>query len=531
MPHSIVPGLSIRIIDAFKRALIKAGLPSILFLSLAIVIGGSRTAAAQSGEIVWSQPLNISGPGEDVATDPFVLADPSGVAHLFWMQRFNQDYGEPDTLMYAQWDGRGWSNPVDIFLTQSPLLPGMHYPHAIIDKEGYIHLIWLDQNWPSYALYYSSAHASEAHDAGAWQEPTLLAADATGTNYSVDLAYEPPHTLHVTFARVQQGENPPEQRAASYIRSGNGGATWSAPLDIYTVPELQSGVSNTRLLADRGRVFASWSEWNEAGNGRAVYFARSLDSGEHWENPTVLSQVQPGDYERDWTNLALLDQDQLVAMWEGGFRAYRHAQYSYDGGATWTDPIDTFPGLIGENGFAHFVRDSNDVQHLFVAQRIREGNPSGLEGGLGLWHSVWNGGTSWARPNLAGGQNNMVNPTVAVIGGNRVVAAWYSNLNYEIIVMTGEIQGAPAVTAQPWIRGAPTPTGTPPSTATPASSAAVDVSNNDTAENVTALDTAPPLRGQPTIGRALIIGLLPTVLFTAAIFLWVFLKQGYRSPF
>ncbi len=499
-----------------------------LIILIALVMGQQRRAQAQSEEIIWAQPFNISGPGENVAAEPFALADPSGMAHLFWVQRFNQDFGEPDTLMYAQWDGREWSKPIDIFLAQSPNLPGMHYPDAVIDEDGYIHLIWIDQNWPSYALYYSSAHATEAHNARAWEEPTMLAGDATGTNYSVDLAYESPQTLHVTFARVQQGENPPEQRAVSYTRSTNGGVTWSTPLDIYTIPDFQSGASNTRLLADRGRLFTSWSEWDETGNGRAVYFARSLDGGDRWENPVMLSQVRPGEYERDWTNLALLGEDQLVAMWEGGFRAYRHAQYSYDAGATWTDPIDTFPGLIGENGFAHFVRDSNDVQHLFVAQRIREGNPSGLEGGLGLWHSVWNGGTSWARPDLAGGQNNMINPTVAVVGGNRFVTAWYSGLDYEIMVMTGEILGAPGLAPEQWIQ--PTSTPLPTATATPEMAASVsnDGDSGSPADGVS-LESSPAPGERPTIGNVLIAGLLPTVLLTTAVFLWVLSGQQRRS--
>lgn len=530
MLQSTSPYLSVDFLRALKRVLINAGLPLALLALVVVVVGSQRRAHAQSAGITWSQPFNISGPGEDVATDPFLLADPAGYAHLFWAQRFNQDFGEPDTLMYAQWDGREWSSPIDIFLTSSPLLPGMHYPTAVIDEEGYIHMIWIDQNWPSYALYYSSAHVTEARNAKAWQEPVLLAGDATGTNYSLDLAYESPQTLHVIFARVQQGNNPPEQRAVSYTRSTDGGATWSTPLDIYTVPDFQSGASNTRLLADRGRLFASWSEWDETGNGHAVYFARSLDSGDRWESPIMLSQVKPGEYERDWANLALLGEDHLVAMWEGGFRAYRHAQYSYDAGATWTDPIDTFPGLIGENGYAHFVRDSNEVLHLFVAQRIREGNPSGLEGGLGLWHSVWNGGTSWARPNLAGGQNDMVNPTVAVTGGNRLAAAWYSNLNYEIMVMTGEIQGAPEVTAQPWDQPTPTPTETPLPAATVTPAVAISGDNGGAAEEAPEFDTTPPPGGRATIGRVLLIGLLPTVFLTAAVFLWVLSGQRRSSP-
>jgi hypothetical protein len=71
--------------------------------------------------------------------------------------------------------------------------------------------------------------------------------------------------------------------------------------------------------------------------------------------------------------------------------------YSYDGGVTWSEPIDTFPWLIGENGFVEFAYDSNNSLHLFVAQRVREGY-SERGDRIGLWHSVWEGGTRWREP-------------------------------------------------------------------------------------------------------------------------------------
>jgi hypothetical protein len=44
----------------------------------------------------------------------------------------------------------------------------------------------------------------------------------------------------------------------------------------------------------------------------------------------------------------------------------------------------------------------------------------------------------------------MTNPKVAIVNGNRIVAAWYGSQIYEINVATGVIQGAPAIPSQPW---------------------------------------------------------------------------------
>jgi len=136
--------------------------------------------------------------------------------------------------------------------------------------------------------------------------------------------------------------------------------------------------------------------------------------------------------------------------------------YSNDDGASWTEPADLFPNLIGENGFVEFAYDGSGSLHLFVAQRIREGSePQRGEVVEGLWHSVWDRETSWTSPVLVGGINPMVNPKVAIVRGNRIVTVWYSTREGEIITMTGEIPAASDVAPLPWSEGSPVLRSTP----------------------------------------------------------------------
>jgi hypothetical protein len=410
-----------------------------------------KSAVAQAGEITWSSVINISNSPDYTSTDPFLLADPAGRAHLFWAEKVSNAPGnQPDTIMYGVWDGMTWSSPIDIIY--SPPDTGnllTIYPHAALDDIGQIHLIWVEQpNFPNYTLYHSYANASEANAARAWSTPQVISEDLSGTKYSIHIASRPNGELHLIHARVRQGFFPPEDRAVTYLRSLDRGLTWSDPVDIYSVPDPERGASDTRLLlASPGKVYATWTEWDGTGNGQAVYFARSLDNGDNWERPVRLSERVGDEYERDWAQLALLGENQLVVMWEGGFRAYRHAMYSYDGGVTWSEPVDTFPWLIGENGFVEFAHDSNGKLHLFIAQRVREGY---IERGAreGLWHSVWEGGTRWRDPTLSGGHNPMINPKVVIIQGNLVVAAWYAPPTYEVMVMSGKIENAPSLLPQ-----------------------------------------------------------------------------------
>ena len=361
--------------------------------------------------------------------------------------------------MYAVWDGVTWSSPVDIRF--SPPAAGnqlLIYPHAVMDDIGQIHLFWIEQpNFPNYTLYHSYAYANEAYSARAWSAPRMITEDLTATKYSIHIASRPNGELHLVHARVRTGFLPPEDRAVAYLRSDDRGLSWSEPIDIWSVPDPERGASDTRmLLDDPGKVYITWTEWDGTGNGQAVYFARSLDNGNTWDRPVRLSERVGDEYERDWAQLALLGEDQLVVMWEGGFRAYRHAMYSNDGGVTWSEPIDTFPWLIGENGFVEFAYDSTGKLHLFIAQRVREGY---IERGTreGLWHSVWEGGMRWREPILTGGNESMVNPKVVIVGGNQVVATWYAPPIYEIKVITGKIQNAPEILPQPLPSATPSP--------------------------------------------------------------------------
>jgi hypothetical protein len=247
------------------------------------------------------------------------------------------------------------------------------------------------------------------------------------------------------------------------MRSNDLGQTWSEPYVLFTSPVLMWGTSDTRLIFDPpSNLYASWTLWDDDGNGYRVYFIRSVDNGETWGEPVILTENRGDEYERDWNNLVPLDNNLLMAMWEGGWRAYRQAQYSIDNGVTWSEAIDTFPRLIGDNGFVEFARDSNGTWHSFVANRPREGIEAGsISNDVSLWHSVWQGGTSWSEPTQAiTGEpaKAMTNPKVTIVNGNRIVAAWYGSQIYEIYVASGVIQGAPALAPSPWDASAVYPT-------------------------------------------------------------------------
>jgi len=433
-------------------------LVSLMFLSIAMVSPQQRgNAAAMNSEIVWEAPRNISNSPESTSTDPFLLSDPTGKVHLFWAEKMSAIEGnQPDTLMYTVWDGKNWFKSTDIFFApESDGTPIIAYPHAVIDSTGKIHLIWLAQpNFPNYTLFYSSAFAPDALLADNWSHQIALASDLTGTKYSIDIAFRAEQEIHVVYARVQQGSGAREERAVSYTRSLDGGISWSDPIDIASIKDTQSGASDTRILMDTDqRIYTTWTEWGESGLGEAIYFSKSLDNGDTWKPPIALSRKIGNEYERDWSNIQIIGNNHLVVMWEGGWRAYRQAQYSEDGGETWSKPIDTFPWLIGENGTVEFARDSNDQLHLFIAQRVREGYESRGDGNnAAIWHSQWRGDHYWTEPTQVTEAVNLINPKVVITAGNLAVATWYTQRDLEIMVSVGQISGAPRIIQSAWDR-------------------------------------------------------------------------------
>lgn len=403
--------------------------------------------SAKEGDVVGCTPdFNISQSPDFTSADPFLVADPTGVVHLFWAELLPGSAGAsnvPDTLMYSVWDGTSWSTPVDLFLSPREFfnrrIMGIR---AVLDEQRVLHLSW---QGPDNTFYYSQAPADEAGNARAWEPALQLTREEAGAQFSSYLTYEPPSTLHIAYGH---GISNSENRSVMYIRSTDRGDTWSEPIELTRMATPGRGPSNVRLLVGQpGDLYASWTEWDLTGNGQAIYFTRSSDSGLTWASPVLLDERQGEEYERDWSTLALLGEDELVAFWEGGFRAYRQAQYSYDGGATWTDPIDTLDWLIADNGFAEFVRDSAGRLHLFVLQRVREGN---VDKGPreGLWHTMWEGNQQWREPELVGSQTPANLVSVAISGGNQLFAATTGTFDYEIHIRRCTIEGAPAIETQ-----------------------------------------------------------------------------------
>ena len=384
---------------------------------------------AQSPDGNWSDFVNISNT-PTASTYPCVAADTEGNVHVFWSEDvggmtenpiIGQDgspqldtFGDPinylmdtgNSLFYSRWDGNQWSSPVDIQYN-----PGgkIVYPEAVADTKGMLHVIWVSANGPNAMLFYSDAPIERAGSAAMWSKPVMLAQQILFAYYPAGITADPSGGLHILYSQLGVGAG------AYIINSYDNGLTWSEPISIYNTNDPiggREGVSTVRIVTDqKGRLHATWTRYGSGGNGKAILYSQSRDSGRTWSDPFEVATWQPGWYEVDWLNVGVVE-DEIHLVWEGSSRvATQVERISHDSGLTWSEPGYILPNIVGENGFADLVTDSADQLHLLVVKR---GDPDGLSNGI--WYTSWKK-DRWQDPILLGATDSSLYKIVSQLDG------------------------------------------------------------------------------------------------------------------
>ncbi len=120
---------------------------SIVFLMLMLLTlysTGGKLAKAQTGEVDWSQPLNLSQSG--ASSNPVMVMDANNVFHVIWQDKING-------TMYTKREGGNWSVP-----SQVKMQFRENNPALVADLKGIIHVFWRDEN---NRLFYSRVASSD----------------------------------------------------------------------------------------------------------------------------------------------------------------------------------------------------------------------------------------------------------------------------------------------------------------------------------------------------------------------------------
>ena len=267
-------------------------------------------------------------------------------------------------------------------------------------------------------------------------------------------------------------------------------------------------------LDSQGQLHAVWDVTNRAGIAETLYYAR-LGKDQPWSFPMVMGTLKECHYKTNMASIVSYT-NTLFLMYNCGAPPQRWLRRSSDGGLTWTEPVNSFSSLVGENGIPVLLIDSSNRLHVILGNRI--GNPEIH----GLWHSVWNG-QRWNEPEpiVSGPRTREFDPSLpqAIISqGNVILATWRQDPGPEMhangVWYSYATLNAPelAPIALPTMRATPTIlVSTLTKTVVPSSTPLPKVVN--TPSNYS--PSVPATDSDPNIG--LLIAMIPVVLLVLAL--------------
>ena len=442
----------------------------VIALTLLAISSGLSYSSAQSEPQAWSAPLNLfETTGR--ASEPEVVADPSGTLHVFWAYGApgEEDSGAHQAIYHVSQTDGSWSQPVDVLTSPGGRVARMH--SVLADEEGYLHIVWSGGN----TIYHSRVYALEASSVRAWRAPTALVSGVTVLE--PDIAVDGQGGLYIVWTQARAG--------LMFTRSDDGGTTWSQPRVAFpsaTDTDLArwgriavDDASRLHLVLTHAVRDPNVSAGSE--NPNFLYYLRSEDQGETWSEPFQI--VDSPDFGE--VNVVAFGRDEIHLAWNGrAGRKGRYHRWSTNGGKTWSaiDEIagpEDRAGSAGLTGFPVVLTDSAGATHII------------FNGGQ-IYSSSWLDGT-WSNPLLISGDVDgcgvtrehcqMEDFSATLSAGNQLHAVFHDGLE-RIWYVTRQVDAPPREprslpTAKPDTVLAAMSTAAPARTATPSTSSRPDL--------------------------------------------------------
>lgn len=270
------------------------------------------TASAPSP---WSEVEQFSLGGQ-AAGVPSLAIDGKGRTHVVWSAA-SSAAGLGTSMYYAQSSSTGTLGPFG--LMQSLKSAIARQPALLHEaRRQVLHLVW--SGGMDGSLLYSWAGADEVGSSSAWSAPLTVSslADSSWPQIAQDAA----GTLYVLFVVPLN-----EMRGVYISRSSDGGATWSEPGLVFDAHQNHTPmvIHPTLAVGAGGELHAAWVNAQTPGLGGtlSIQYSRSLDGGETWSNPLILTSEG-----FSWPRLSVAaDQLHLVYAAEAGDRGSIYHRY------------------------------------------------------------------------------------------------------------------------------------------------------------------------------------------------------------
>ncbi len=470
------------------------------YIGALLVLSIDNVTFAQGRVIDWTEPVNLSNT-EVSSSQPAVAVDPYGNVHVFWSEDVGGELVERgtgprtgNTIYYTRWDGKNWSEPIDIFFTTAQ---GNYfgYPSVAVTPDGFIHLAWRAVD----GIHYSHVPAYAPPGAGAWAAERIIA-QAAGED-SPRLVADSSGGLHLTYARWRSAVDGQKDGNVYYQNSVDGGLSWSSPIQVSTIPLKDKAIAGLPRLAIQNEGKIIHLVWYEVGPpdwiGGKIFYARSLDGGQSWTWPLDIAHVKGAEKWTSHANIGVGGKGEIVITWVCGESAGRCSRQSQDRGQTWNAARHVFGDLISLAGWDTLVSDGMGNLYWILQLRFPEA----------MYYSVWTD-RGWSDPPVpfitSGPMAYAHYPDATIRLGNKISLVMVDQNIGEIYYASGQTDGLanpPAPTPSPILTlhasATPPPERSPMSTASSAADLAA---------------SAPPSGSFGGPGAAVLAGVLPVAI-------------------
>ena len=333
-----------------------------------------------------------------------------------------------DSLMYRELRGGQWSGIQDIYSYAHPAGGNSEVTvrnSIVAGRDRKLHVVFRQLN----DIVHFSAPADQARSAQAWSAYKPLA--PVGGYYNA-LAIDSTATLHTLWTQgvVDTPDQPrpgcPNCANLFYRRSSDGGVTWSLSQNLSRRFE---GANRPQIAVDQhDRIHIVWDEGFDwyAGSGVPKYgvYIRSDDGGDSWSAPVVFSLTGERTYQ---ITLAVTPEGNPRVI----YRTARHLYYqrSEDGGSTWSAPAE-IPGIEARStNDPNLDRYSAAIDGSGQLHVLAVGFPLDRAGATpSLLHLSYDG-NAWSYPEVIVADARYPEWPRLVIGGNQLHAVWYTRTN------------------------------------------------------------------------------------------------------
>lgn len=209
---------------------------------------------------------------------PRIAADSKG--HLFVAFEANAQGTKISDIFFSEStdDGKTWSSPVDISKTKGVSL----HPAIAVEKSGALDVVWSD----------------------------------TGSD--------------------------PISPDIFFVRSADGGTTWTEPMDISNTP----GVSGepTLAIAPDDSIHVVWTDSSKGMKNKDIYYTSSTDAGKHWAKDPLLPAVDISNTTgaSSEPTIAVAPDNIIHVAWADSTPGTTHPDifYTQNSNNKWTTPVN-----------------------------------------------------------------------------------------------------------------------------------------------------------------------------------------------